>query len=195
VIEEQLAVATRDGLITTFPRCPERDGPHPLLLFYLDARGIREGLRDVARRYATVGYCVVLPNLYYRAGILEPDPIPRWDGRNEPPRTPVTEARAQLTIARIMADTEALLRCLDKDRIARTSPIACVGCCTGRSRVGAGSSTSRSGSRPSGDREPAREALRPSPSDGHAAWRDDALPADPRRLLDIVRGERHASEE
>ena len=34
----------------------------------MDAPGIREELRDMARRLATVGYCVLLSNLYYRAG-------------------------------------------------------------------------------------------------------------------------------
>ena len=30
--------------------------------------GVREELRDMARRLATVGYYVLLPDLYYRAG-------------------------------------------------------------------------------------------------------------------------------
>ena len=47
---------------------PERDPPHPAVLFLMDAPGIREELRDMARRLACVGYYVVLPNLYYRAG-------------------------------------------------------------------------------------------------------------------------------
>ena len=34
----------------------------------MDAPGIREELRDMARRLATTGYYVLLPNLYYRAG-------------------------------------------------------------------------------------------------------------------------------
>ncbi len=34
----------------------------------MDAPGIREELYDMARRLATVGYYVLLPNLYYRAG-------------------------------------------------------------------------------------------------------------------------------
>jgi carboxymethylenebutenolidase len=34
----------------------------------MDAPGIREELRDMARRLATIGYYVLLPNLYYRAG-------------------------------------------------------------------------------------------------------------------------------
>ena len=34
----------------------------------MDAHGIREELKDMARRLGTVGYYVLLPNLYYRAG-------------------------------------------------------------------------------------------------------------------------------
>ena len=34
----------------------------------MDAPGIREELRDMARRLGTVGYYVMLPNLYYRNG-------------------------------------------------------------------------------------------------------------------------------
>ena len=34
----------------------------------MDAPGIREELHEMARRVATTGYCVLLPNLYYRAG-------------------------------------------------------------------------------------------------------------------------------
>ena len=36
------------------------------VLFYMDAPGKREELHDMARRIATAGYFVALPNLYYR---------------------------------------------------------------------------------------------------------------------------------
>ena len=45
---------------------PDEGGPHPVVLFYMDAPGKREELHDMARRLAAVGYCVLLPNLYYR---------------------------------------------------------------------------------------------------------------------------------
>ena len=60
----------------TFISRPERGGPFPAVLLLMDAPGIREELRDMARRLATVGYYVLLPNLYYRAGrdtIFGPD--------------------------------------------------------------------------------------------------------------------------
>ena len=45
---------------------PDRGGPFPIVLFLMDAPGKREELHDMARRIATVGYYVMLPNLYYR---------------------------------------------------------------------------------------------------------------------------------
>ena len=40
----------------------------PPVLLLMDAPGIRQELHDMASRLATVGYFVLLPNLYYRAG-------------------------------------------------------------------------------------------------------------------------------
>ena len=69
VMKEQiLDIPTKDGAIETFVCHPERGGPCPPVLFLMDAPGIREELYDMARRLATVGYYVLLPNLYYRAG-------------------------------------------------------------------------------------------------------------------------------
>ena len=67
MIERQIDIKTRDGATTTFIVHPERGGPHPVILFYMDAPGKREELHDMARRLAAVGFCVVLPNLYYRS--------------------------------------------------------------------------------------------------------------------------------
>jgi carboxymethylenebutenolidase len=68
MIERTLDIATEDGPMPTFVCRPERHGPFPVVFMLMDAPGIREELRDMARRLATSGYCVVLPNLYYRAG-------------------------------------------------------------------------------------------------------------------------------
>ena len=76
MIEETVDITTADGPMETFVCRPERGGPCPAVFFLMDAHGIREELRDVARRLATVGYYVLLPNLYYRAGrdtIFGPD--------------------------------------------------------------------------------------------------------------------------
>src|ERR1700676_4213237 len=68
MIEATFDIATTDGAMETFICHPERGGPFPAVFLLMDAPGIREELRDMARRLGTVGYYVVLPNLYYRAG-------------------------------------------------------------------------------------------------------------------------------
>jgi len=68
VIEHSVDIDAKGGPIETFICHPERKGPWPVVIFYMDAPGIREELHDMARRIATVGYYVILPNLYYRQG-------------------------------------------------------------------------------------------------------------------------------
>ena len=75
MIEQTIDISTKDGATTTFIVHPDRGGPHPLIIFYMDAPAIREELRDMARRLASAGYYVMLPNLYYRAGVLELGPL------------------------------------------------------------------------------------------------------------------------
>ena len=68
MIEKMIDIPMQSGATDTFVCHPERGGPHPAVIFYMDAPGIREELFDMARRIATVGYYVILPNLYYRSG-------------------------------------------------------------------------------------------------------------------------------
>ena len=76
MIDQQIEIPTKDGHTTTFITHPERGGPFPVIIFYMDAPAIREELRDMARRLGTSGYYVMLPNLYYRSGVMELGPIP-----------------------------------------------------------------------------------------------------------------------
>jgi carboxymethylenebutenolidase len=70
MIEQTIEIPTPAGAAPTFIAHPERDGPYPVVLVFMDAPGVREELRDMVRRLATVGYYVMLPNLYYRTGVL-----------------------------------------------------------------------------------------------------------------------------
>ena len=66
MIEQHIDIPTADGSMNSFVVHPDEGGPFPVVLFYMDAPGKREELHDMARRIGTVGYCVILPNLYYR---------------------------------------------------------------------------------------------------------------------------------
>ncbi len=127
MIEQTLDIATKDGATTTFIVHPDRDGPHPLILFYMDAPAIREELRDMARRLASAGYYVMLPNLYYRAGVLELGPLS--PDPNDPGRARMMELMNGLSIAMVMDDTDALVAFAQGQAAASTAKIGCVGYC------------------------------------------------------------------
>lgn len=86
MIEQTLDIATKAGAMETFICHPERGGLFPAVMLLMDAPGIREELRDMARRLGTVGYYVLLPNLYYRAGrdtIFGPDVLEKGSAEQQ----------------------------------------------------------------------------------------------------------------
>jgi carboxymethylenebutenolidase len=127
MIERQIEIATHDGLMNTFICHPERNAPHPVILFYMDAPGIREGLRDMARRLGTVGYYVMLPNLYYRSGVEELGSV--VGEANITTRQKALNLMTTIRIPMVMQDTEALMAFALNDAAASKGPMGCVGYC------------------------------------------------------------------
>src|SRR5215475_12312952 len=125
--EATLDIVSKDGAIETFICRPER-GAHPGVLFLMDAPGIREELRDMVRRLATVGYCVLLPNLYYRAGR---DTIygPQVLEHGSPEHQRMRAVRTKMTIPPVMDDVAAMLSFLDEEALAKPGPIGVHGYC------------------------------------------------------------------
>jgi len=124
MIERQIDIPTADGATTTFICHPERGGPHPPILFFMDAPAIREELRDMARRLGTAGYYVMLPNLYYRAGVMELGPLSDPDMRER-----MFGYMNGLSIAMVMSDAKALIAFADADPAARPGSIGALGYC------------------------------------------------------------------
>jgi carboxymethylenebutenolidase len=61
MIENEIVVTTQFGKMPTFAVCPEGPGSSfPGIIFYMDAPGIREELRNMARRIAKHGYFCLL---------------------------------------------------------------------------------------------------------------------------------------
>lgn len=136
MIDQQIEIPTKDGKVTTFISHPERDGPHPVIIFYMDAPGIREELRDMTRRLATSGYYVMLPNLYYRSNVLEIGPIP--PDPEAPERKRMFGFMASINIPMVMEDTRALLTYAEGQSAARTDIVGAVGyCMSGRYAINA----------------------------------------------------------
>ncbi|ABD08855.1 Dienelactone hydrolase [Rhodopseudomonas palustris HaA2] len=136
MIEQQIEIPTLDGRVSTFITHPERNGPHPVVLLFMDAPGIREELRDMARRLGTCGYYVMLPSLYYRSDVFELGPIPADD--EAPERKRMYELMGSLSIAMVMQDAKALLDFSAMQPAASKGPAGAVGyCMSGRYAISA----------------------------------------------------------
>jgi carboxymethylenebutenolidase len=128
LIETTLDIPTKDGAMESFICRPERDAPHPAVLFLMDAPGIREELRDMARRLATVGYYVVLPNLYYRAG-RDTYFGPTVLTKDDPEYVRMRAIRTKMTIPPVMEDVAALLDFLGRQSEVKPGSIGVHGYC------------------------------------------------------------------
>lgn len=126
--ETTLDIPTRDGAMESFICRPERHGPHPAVLMLMDAPGIREELRDMARRLASIGFYVVLPNLYYRAGrdtMFGPGVLEQGD----PERDRMRAIRTRMTIPPVMSDVAAMLAFLDAQPEVKPGAVGVHGYC------------------------------------------------------------------
>jgi len=125
MLEQDVIVTTKYGRMPTFAVCPEGPGQYPGIIFYMDAPGIREELRNIARRIARAGYFCLLPDMYYRLGHLRFDVARRDDSM----MAPILASMASLTNAKVMDDTGGLLGWLDAQDKAKPGPVGCVGYC------------------------------------------------------------------
>lgn len=125
MIEREVALSTKHGLMPTFVAHPSDDGPHPAIIFYMDAPGIREELRVMARRIARQGYYCILPDLYYRLGTLRFD----THRRDAAMSTVIKSVRQSLSNAAVMDDTAAIFSFLDGQEAAKSGKAGVVGYC------------------------------------------------------------------
>lgn len=121
MIEQEIDLRTADGIMNTFVVHPEEGGPFPVVLFFMDAPGKREELHDMARRLASVGYFVLLPNLYYRRV--------REFVLNAHSRAEMVAHMNSLSNAMICSDTQALFDFLAGQPQAHSAPVGVVGYC------------------------------------------------------------------
>ncbi len=124
MIEAEVPIQTADGTMSAFTTRPDEGGPFPVVFFYMDAPGKREELHDMARRIATTGYYVVLPNLYYRT--TDEFVLDFETGSN---RDEMFELMMKLSNRMIVSDTQAMIDFVDGEDDADASGIGCVGYC------------------------------------------------------------------
>jgi carboxymethylenebutenolidase len=123
--EREAIVTTKYGNMPSFMACPESGGPYPGIIIYFDAPGMREEMRNIARRVAKHGYFVLLPDLYYRLGTIRLD-IPR---RNDAIGAVIRACMNHLTNEFVYDDTAGMIAYLDAQDRVKPGPVGCVGYC------------------------------------------------------------------
>jgi carboxymethylenebutenolidase len=123
MLEREIDLTTPDGEMKTFIFHPEHDGPHPVVLYLMDAPSIRPALMDMARRLASAGYYVMMPYLFYRGGPF------RVFGLEDSEMHERRELMGSVTPTNVLADADALLAEAASDPNAGDGPVGAVGFC------------------------------------------------------------------
>jgi carboxymethylenebutenolidase len=134
LVSEGVDVPVADGTADAFFTRPAAGGPHPVVLLYMDAYGIRPALEAHAERLAAHGYCVFVPNVFYRNGrspVAENiEQLMRAEDRG--PLFAILGPKIKaLTPEAANADSQAWLAFLGQEPDVRKGPIGTVGYCMG----------------------------------------------------------------
>ncbi|MFE5113821.1 dienelactone hydrolase family protein [Streptomyces sp. NPDC056663] len=126
-------IPTQDGTADAYLTHPDDSTPHPAVLLYMDAFGLRPHLKQMADRLARAGYTVLVPNVFYRHGRAPVVELPDVIG---PARRPEIFERlgpimTSLTPDLAMRDADAYLRWLAASPLATDGPIGITGYCMG----------------------------------------------------------------
>jgi carboxymethylenebutenolidase len=126
----EVDIKTKDGVAPCHFFAPPQKVNRPAVIFYMDGIGIRPALCEMAERLASNGYHVLLPNLYYRSGLVKP--FNAADAFKEgPERDRLMPLFQSLNNKMAMEDTASFLDFLDQQPSVAGPKIGCVGYCMG----------------------------------------------------------------
>jgi len=153
VVEADVMVKTADGMCDAAFIHPAT-GSHPGVLVWADAFGLRPAMRDIAKRLAAEGYCVLVPNPFYRvAKAPQFETASNFSFENPADRSKLQPLMESIRAAgAIEQDAAALIAFLDaQSQVDKARKIGTQGYCMGGplvvrtaatvpNRVGAGAS-------------------------------------------------------
>jgi carboxymethylenebutenolidase len=131
---KKIDIKTADGVCDCYVSWPDKGGPFPAVLFYMDGIGVRDVLYQMADRIAASGFYVLLPNMFYRAGR-----VPVFDHREilKPENRPkLMELVFSLTPEKVVSDAGAFLDFLKTPKEVKPgSKVGLTGYCMGGGMV------------------------------------------------------------
>ena len=130
-LASDVMIKTPDGSCDAVLTYPDGGGSWPGVILYPDALGLRPLMREMARRLADEGLCVLTVNQFYRS--TRPPVLPaNFSFQNKDDLAKLGELRTPLTHEAVTRDARAFVSFLDAQRAVRTSaPLGTVGYCMG----------------------------------------------------------------
>jgi carboxymethylenebutenolidase len=130
ITSDKLEIRTPDGIADAWTYRADRPGASPAIILYPDAGGVRPTTRQMAERLASLGYFVLLPNVLYRAGELEPVDM-KTIFADPATRARIMAVLKQLDTAAIERDVGAYLDAVAQQPGALAGKVGGVGYCLG----------------------------------------------------------------
>lgn len=115
-------IQAADGQMAAFLARPSGAGRHPTVIVVMEAFGLNDHIKDVARRIAAEGYVALAPDVYYR----QPDNVVGYDQLPEAIRL-----MSSLQDDKIVADMAAVVTYLQSQDFVRGDRIGVTGFCMG----------------------------------------------------------------
>ena len=126
----RIEAKTDEGVVDGRLFLPAGQGPAPLVVYFMDAGGLRPATDAMGERLAAAGYAVLQPNLYWRFGDYAPFDTKTVFGDAEE-RKRLMGMLGSLKPAAVMEDTRALLDALTEQPRVRADRFGAVGYCVG----------------------------------------------------------------
>ncbi|MFF4273684.1 dienelactone hydrolase family protein [Streptomyces sp. NPDC001536] len=126
-------ISTEDGVADAYLAHPGDGLPHPGVLLYQDAFGLRPHLKSMADRLAGAGYTVLVPNVFYRHGRSPVFELPEFIDTHSRPDLwdSIGPVMQSLTPELAMRDADAYLGWLAESPLVADGPVALTGYCMG----------------------------------------------------------------
>lgn len=117
----EVEVPAEEGEIRAYQARPDGDGPFAAILLIHENRGLTEHIRDVARRFAKVGYAALAPDLLSRSGGTD-----QFADEAE-----ITTAISELDQEGVISDMQSSVTWLEEQSYVQDGKIGGIGWCWG----------------------------------------------------------------
>jgi len=114
-------IKVKDGEIPAYQAMPASGGPFPTVLVVQEIFGVHEHIKDMARRFAKLGYMAVAPELYARQGDMSK--VTDLDGARA--------VMAKVPDAQVMSDLDATVEHMKASGKGNTDKLCITGWCWG----------------------------------------------------------------